>query len=238
MKTVKITLTCRRDFMQIFPVEDDVYDVDVIDEARENETYPIELGMLANETDPRITVEVDGETVYDEVTPFKEVDSDPSKFEFVNVEDSMVKAVKQGIAENIIDYTPDDYGSYEISNAVSNAFEAQQICNSGNEIEDGQRVAVEYDGGYEDSATVEYEFEIDDNEEFDIEKLQFFTACFEDETCVFNCSATNNDNDIYLEDFILYGNKVIGLSEVVDVDYGDSERIFGEYYPGDCINAE
>lgn len=254
MKQVRIKVSCRRDYLAVFPIEDAQYkalkrklkkdgciNVDEVCEKL-GKTTPlskekaIEYGLIVSECDPQICVDVDGEVVFEDIVAIESVTSDPFAFSFVNVDERLSGAFLSEMQADEFEADADD--DYSISNYLTNNLERVKIEDTVGKADDGQKVLASYYGGYEGNGTCYYNFEMDDDKPFEIEKLRFFRACIEDQCDGIQCSATAEGCDIYLEDMILYENKVVGISDVDVEDYGDTEAALGEYYPGDCINFE
>jgi len=256
MKTVNLTISCRRDYIAVFPVDDKQYkalknrikkDGEVnVDEACKklgratplNREHAIEHGLIVAESEPCVRVEIDGAIVFEDNVKMTAPVSSPYDYEFVNVDEKLTAAFIGEMKDD--GYAPDDDDDYSISNYLTNNLERSKITSAGysDGIDDGQQVLVLYCGGYSKNGTLHFSFEIRDDEVFDVSKLHFFRACLEDQCEGLNCSGIAGGYDIYLEDMILYDEKVIPVSSCDIVDYGDSVTALGEYYPCDCINYE
>lgn len=254
MKNVNLTISCRRDYMAVFPVDDKQYkalknrikkDGEVnVDEACKklgratplNREHVIEHGLIVAESEPFVRAQIDGIIVFENNVEMTAAVSNPFEYEFVNVDEN-VSAAFIGEMKND-GFESDEEDDYTISNYLTNNLERIKIESVGYDMEDGQQVLVIYYGGFSENGTLNFDFEIEDNEEFDVNKLHFFRACIEDQCGGLNCSAVAEDFEIFLEDMILYDKKVIGIRDVDIEDYGESETALGEYYPCDCINYE
>ena len=118
MKTVNLTISCRRDYMAVFPVDDKQY------KALKNR------------------IKKDGEVNVDE-----------------NVSAAFIGEMKNDGFES------DEEDDYTISNYLTNNLERIKIESVGYDMEDGQQVLVIYYGGFSENGTLNFDFEIEDNEE-------------------------------------------------------------------------
>lgn len=253
MKTVNLSISCRRDYMEVFPVDSKQYKAlknlrkkgeIILDQVCEklgsaqplDRNLVIEHGLIVAESEPFVRAEIDGIIVFENNVEMTAAVSNPFEYEFVNVDENVCAAF---IGEMKNDgFESDEEDDYTISNYLTNNLERVKIESVGYDIEDGQQVLVIYYGGFSENGTLNFNFEIEDNEEFDVNKLHFFRACIEDQCDGLNCSAVAEDFEIFLEDMILYDKRVIGIRDVDIEGYGESETALGEYYPCDCINYE